>query len=283
MMDEWLESPYVDDILFFGDSNRGLDLGAKIFQAGKKPILELSGNDIVTVWKDGDLKKASDSLMDCFLGSTQICMVPKICLIHHEAYNDFSRLMIEKTKSLKAALPSDPDTILSPVGKIKECLEFRDDAVKKGAKVLCGGERINYLNRLDPEGMYLRPTLLEVPDILNAMDMECIRKEIFFPLLPLIIVSGTDDEVFEKIAGFVNRHNYGIRTSLWITSSKYMRKFAKQLDNCGMIRINSRHIAFSPYLSTHGGTCKSGGPFGEMNYFWQKTSHLQGVSRVINK
>ena len=37
---------------------------------------------------------------------------------------------------------------------------------------------------------------------------------------------------------------------------------------------------FSYYLSTHGGTRKSGGPFGEMNYFWQKTSHLQGICRT---
>jgi hypothetical protein len=80
---------------------------------------------------------------------------------------------------------------------------------------------------------------------------------------------------------FVNDHSFGIRTSLWISSARYLRKFAKQLDNCGTLRINSRHIAFSPYLSTHGGTRRSGGPFGEMNYFWQKTSHLQGVSRTI--
>lgn len=280
IMQEWLESSYVNDIVFFGDSARGFEVGTKIFQAGKKPILELSGNDIVTVWKDSNLHKASDSLLDSFLGSTQICMVPKISIIHHEVYNEFSRLMVEKAKTIKASLPSDPDTILAPVGKIKDYFEFLKDALAKGAKVLYGGQRINYLNCLDPEGMYLQPTIVEVSDIVNTIDMRCVKEEIFFPLLPLINVSGTDEEVFGKMIHFVNEHNYGIRTSLWISNAKYMRKFAKQLDNCGMLRINSRHIAFSPYLSTHGGTCKSGGPFGEMNYFWQKTSHLQGVCRV---
>ncbi|MFA4889192.1 MAG: aldehyde dehydrogenase family protein [Candidatus Omnitrophota bacterium] len=283
VMDEWVESPHVNDIIFFGDSKRGLEIGARIFQAGKKPILELSGNDIVLVWKDGNLDKASDSLLDCFLGSTQICMVPKIALVHHEAYNEFSRLMIKKTKLLKASLPSDPETISAPVGKIKDYFDFLKDAEAKGARVLYGGERLNYLNRADSEGMFLRPTLLEVFDISNSIDMRCVKEEIFFPLLPLIIVPGADEEAFEKMIRFVNEHNYGIRTSLWISSAKYMRKFAKQLDNCGMLRINSRHIAFSPYLSTHGGTCKSGGPFGEMNYFWLKTSHLQGVSRILDK
>jgi hypothetical protein len=62
-----------------------------------------------------------------------------------------------------------------------------------------------------------------------------------------------------------------------------MRKFAKQLDNCGILRINLRHVGFSYYISTHGGTKRSGGPYGEMNYFWQRTSHLQGVCRAIGK
>ena len=281
MMDEWTESPHVNDIVFFGDSVRGLEVGCKIFHAGKKPILELSGNDILAVWKDGDLNKASDSLLDCFLGSTQICMVPKVSLIHQDVYNDFSRIMIEKTKYIKASLPSDPDAILAPVGKMKEYLDFLDDALGKGAKLLFGGERINHLDGLDINGMYIRPAILEIPQITNATNMRCVKEEIFFPLLPLIRVSGPDNEVFEKMIIFFNEHNYGIRASLWISSARYMRKFAKQLDNCGMLRINSRHISFSPYLSTHGGTHRSGGPFGEMNYFWQKTSHLQGVSREL--
>lgn len=283
IMVEWLDNPWVKDIIFFGDSIRGFEVGAKIFQAGKKPILELSGNDIIAVWKDCNLHKASDSLFDSFLGSTQICMVPKISLIHHEVYKDFSQLLIEKAKTIKVSLPSDPDTILAPVARIKDYFDFLNDALTKGAKLLYGGKRIDYLNCLDPEGMYLQPTILEVSDIADTINMRCIKEEIFFPLLPLIIVTGIDEEVFEKMTRFVNEHNYGIRTSLWISSAKYMRKFAKQLDNCGMLRINSRHIAFSPYLSTHGGTCKSGGPFGEMNYFWQKTSHLQGVSRTIDR
>lgn len=85
------------------------------------------------------------------------------------------------------------------------------------------------------------------------------------------------------MAYLVNNHGYGLRVSLWVSLAKYLRKFAKELDNCGLLRINSRHVGFSYYLSTHGGTRKSGGPFGEMNYFWQKTSHLQGITRTIEQ
>ena len=34
----------------------------------------------------------------------------------------------------------------------------------------------------------------------------------------------------------------------------------------------------SMYLSSHGGVGKTGGPYGEMNFIWLKTSHMQGIS-----
>ena len=280
IMEEWLASPYVNDIVYFGESRKGLEIGTRIFQAEKKPVLELSGNDLFLVWKDAEKEKSSISLTDAFLGSTQICMVPKIALIHEEVYDDFVKIFIEKVKKLKIGPPTDPDTIFSPVTKIQDFFEFLNDALAKGGEILYGGERVDYFGRPDSTGMYIQPTLLKIEDCYLNRGLRCIEEEIFFPLLPLIRVSGGDEAIFEKMVELVNSHGYGLRVSLWISSFKFLRKFAKELSNCGMLRINSRHVGFSYYLSTHGGTRKSGGPFGEMNYFWQKTSHLQGVSRT---
>ena len=113
--------------------------------------------------------------------------------------------------------------------------------------------------------------------------MKCILEENFFPLLPLIKAGGAcDDEVFEKMIQISENNEYGLRLSVWVDSDKYERKFIKNMDNCGLLRVNSRHVGFSKGLSTHGGTGKSGGPYGEMNYTWEKTSHLQGISRKNN-
>ncbi len=278
--EEWLASPYVNDIAFFGDSKNGLTIATKAFQRGKKPILELSGNDMLLVWKDGDLARAAASMMDCFLGSGQICMVPKIGLIHEDVYEDFVQRIIQCAKNLKVSLPSDPETVLSPVARIQEYMEFLEDAKQRGAEILCGGGRVNHLDQPDSNGFYIRPTVLAVKDDESARSMRCLREEIFFPLLPLVKVSGDDEQIFQKMIEIANSNEYGLRTSVWVTSGFYMRRFAKLLDNSGLLRINSQHIGFSPYLATHGGVGKTGGPFGEMNYMWQKTSHLQGVCRT---
>ena len=281
IMNEWIDSPHVNDINYFGDSQKGLEVGTRAFQAGKKPILELSGNDILTVWKDANIEKASDSLLDCFFGSTQICMVPKIALIHEAIYDSFVKMFLSKVKKLKIGLPSDPDVILSPIARIKDFSDFLNDALGKGAKLICGGERVNHLDEIDKNGIFVRPALVQIDDSEKASEMRCLKEEIFFPLLPLIKVSGDDEVIFKKMVSLIDANAYGLRSSLWISSPKYLRKFVKELDNCGILRINSRHIGFSRYLSTHGGTKRSGGPFGEMNYFWLKASHLQGISRTL--
>ena len=64
----WVNSPLVDDILFFGDTPAGLKLGEECLKNGKKAILELAGNDGFVVWRDADLDAAARALEECFYG-----------------------------------------------------------------------------------------------------------------------------------------------------------------------------------------------------------------------
>ena len=283
-MEEWLINPYVRAIFFFGDSNAGLEIGKRIYNSGKKPLLELTGNDFLAVWNDAPVEKAADSLLDCFMGSTQICMVPKKALIHADIYDQFMRVFLAKVKKLKVGLPSDPDTILSPVGKIADYFDSLDDAVRNGAKLLMGGYRMNHHGEKDENGFYIAPTVIEVP-FERASMMKCINEENFFPLLPVIRVEGggltimeKNNRVFSNMLHIIKSNQYGLRMSVWVRDQHFLKKFIEEADHCGVLRINSRHIGFSPYLAGNGGIGKSGGPFGEMNYVWQKLSHLQGIS-----
>ena len=285
VLDEWIKSPLVNDILFFGDSLAGIKLGAEIYQADKKPILELSGNDLMFVWKDASLNQSISSLLDGFLASTQICMVPKKALIHDAIFDDFKNGFISEVKKMKVGLPTQDDVLLSPVAKIAEFYQFLDEAVLKGAKLLCGGERVDYLGRCDKNGIFITPAVLEIDDVESALAMRCFNEEVFFPLIPLIKVNAgsspemdKDNMIFNKMAAVAQQHSFGLRISAWVSSKPVIQKFCDRFDNSGLLRINSRHVGFSEGLSGHGGTKRSGGPFGEMNYVWQRTSHLQGVS-----
>ena len=286
MLDEWLKNPKVNDIFFSGGSNQGLDIGRQITEYNKKPILELSGNDNLFIWDDCNLDKATTSALDCFLGSTQICMIPKTLIVHENICNDFVDMILKKVKKMKYGLPSNPETMLTPVVKIKECIKAFEDAKENNGKVLCGGNRIDYMGNIDNNGSYFQPTLILFEDTNpNLLKIKCICEENFFPVIPIIKVSSDkkekkekDKEIFDKMMNIADSNEYGLRASVWVKSAFYTRQFMRSIDKSGLLRINSRHIGVSTYLSSHGGTGKTGGPYGEMNYIWLKTSHMQGIS-----
>jgi acyl-CoA reductase-like NAD-dependent aldehyde dehydrogenase len=286
IMDEWIENPKVNDIFFFGESENGLEISKRAHNNNKKAILELSGNDNMFVWNDCDIEGAVNSALDAFLGSTQICMLPKNIIIHEKVYEDFKSTFLEKVSKLEFGLPSNENTYFTPVVKMKQCQEFLEDALNKGAKLLCGGKRANYTGTPDEKGIYFQPTLLEIetdnPEIFN---MKIVKEENFFPVIPLIKVKSfkrdkkeSDKEIFDKMLEIAYKNEYGLRASVWVKSICYKKKFIKYIDNCAMLRINSRHIDFSFYLPAQGGVGKTGGPYGEASFLIQKITHLQGIS-----
>jgi acyl-CoA reductase-like NAD-dependent aldehyde dehydrogenase len=278
IMNEWIENPKVNDILYFGESTLGLEIGYRAYEKGKKAILELSGNDMMFIWKDADIEKAVESLLDSFIGSTQICMVPKKAIVHEKICDKFLSKFVEEAKKIKPFLPTHEEAVLSPVLKVEDFNNFLNDALEKGANLLCGGYKINMNNEKDLRGIFIAPTVLEIDgDKINQM--KCIEEENFFPLIPIIKVKGkTDNEIFDKMKKMSESNKYGLRISAHVNSNSYIRKFIKYFSDSGLLRINSRHVGFSLGLSTHGGVKRTGGPYGEMNYVWQKTSHLQGIT-----
>ena len=45
-LNAWIESPHVNDVMYFGSSNLGMKFERRCVEAGKKPILELAGNEL---------------------------------------------------------------------------------------------------------------------------------------------------------------------------------------------------------------------------------------------
>lgn len=286
IMDEWLENPKVNDIFFFGESENGLEISKRAHNNNKKAILELSGNDNMFVWNGCNVEEAANSALDAFLGSTQICMLPKNIIIHEKIYEEFKEKLLEKVSKLEFGLPSNEKTCFTPVVKMKQCQDFLKDALSKGAKLLCGGKKVDYTGTINDKGVYFQPTLVEIEsDNKEIFNMKIVKEENFFPVIPLIKVKScnknkkeSDKEIFDKMLEIASKNEYGLRASVWVKSAYYTKQFIKHIDNCAMFRINSRHIDFSSFLPAQGGVGKTGGPYGEASFLIQKITHLQGIS-----
>ncbi|MBU7597846.1 aldehyde dehydrogenase [Streptomyces sp. P38-E01] len=278
-MDKWVSSPLVDDIFYIGGSDQGLRFQEQCIAAGKKPILELAGNDTIVVWKDADLSLAAEAITESFYGSGQICMVPNTVLAHPEIVEELIGHVKEKIRGIRPGFPEDPDVLLSPVRRSEKFFGLLSQALEEGAELVCGGHRMEVDGTRSDTGVFLEPTVLRVDGLERGRRIEAVMQETFFPLLPIVAVEPAPaEELRETFVRFVNANAYGLRNSLWSKSPRVINTFVSRTTNGGLLKVNDSHIGFLPYLPSHGGTGMTGGVFGEANYPMFKTSHLQGVS-----
>jgi acyl-CoA reductase-like NAD-dependent aldehyde dehydrogenase len=278
-LDRWITSPLIDDIFYIGGSQEGLRFQEQCVANGKKPILELAGNDGIIVWKDADLAYAAEAISESFYGSGQICMVPNYVLVHPEVADDLIAEVERQVAGVRPGYPDEEDVLLSPVRRTERFFGLLDRALEQGARLVTGGKRTELDGTPSETGVFLQPTVLRVDGLSAAREHDVVRHETFFPLLPIVVAEpGTDEVLVDRFLDFVNTNEYGLRNSLWAKDEKVVDTFVQRVVNGGLLKVNDSHIGFLPYLPSHGGTGLTGGVFGEANYPMLKTSHVQGVS-----
>ncbi|MBI1758706.1 MAG: aldehyde dehydrogenase [Actinobacteria bacterium] len=279
MLTAWVASPHVDDIMYFGSSENGIRFQSSCVEAGKKPILELAGNDVVVVWKDADLDCAAEALTESFYGSGQLCMIPNQALVHPDIADELIRLLVGKAERIRPGYPDEEGVLLTPVlrnDRFHACLR---DALDKGATLVCGGHGIQIDGSRSSSGMFLEPTVVRFDGLQRARELDAVRRETFFPLLPVVVPAPADDDLLlAELVAFINSNAYGLRNSVWAADGAVIDRFVAEITNGGLLKINDSHIGFLPRLPTHGGTGLTGGVFGEANYPILRTSHVQGVA-----
>jgi acyl-CoA reductase-like NAD-dependent aldehyde dehydrogenase len=184
---------------FTGSPAVGWDLKAR---AGKKKVvLELGGNAAVIVDKDADLADALERVIfGAFYQSGQSCIGVQRILIHEQVYDEFRAMLVKKTRSLVAGDPKDRNVFIGPMIDVKEAQRLDnwiEEAVGKGATLLCGGKR---------DGAMLEATLLENVDPAAKLNVE----EAFGPVAFLIKFSD-----FGEALDIVNDSKFGLQAGIF--------------------------------------------------------------------
>ncbi|MEM9393089.1 MAG: aldehyde dehydrogenase family protein [Pseudomonadota bacterium] len=225
---------------FTGSPGVGWDLKAK---AGKKPVvLELGGNAAVIIDHDADLDDALERVIfGAFYQSGQSCIGVQRIIIHEAVYDTFRGMLVERAKGLIAGDPKEPQTFIGPMistGEAKRLKGWIDDAVAKGATLLCGGAC---------EGNMLEATLLENVD----RSCDAYREEAFGPLAILSKFSDFDAALAE-----VNDSKFGLQAGVFTRDLFKMFNAWDSLDVGGIIinDVPSYRVDSMPY----GGVKESG-------------------------
>lgn len=281
MTDIWLNSPHVDDIVYIGGSDKGFELERAAVAAGKKPILELAGNDCCVVWRDADLDAAAAAITENFRQSGQICNIPNQVVAHPAIADALLARLVRIAAETRPGYPDEPGVVLTPLLMAEGYFTHVTDALAKGAELLHGGRRLEVDGAPSDTGLFVEPTVLRVDGLRAAREVDAVTQETFSPLLPVVVPEeDNDDELLTDVLDFVNANPYGLRNSFWASDEKVIERITRDVTGCGVVNVNDSHSAFRPFLPTHGGTGLTGGTFGEANYLMLRTSRIQGVNVV---
>ena len=188
---EFLENPLCRKITFTGSTEVGRLLIAGAAQHVKPLSLELGGHAPVLIFDDADLNKAVEgALITKFRNTGQSCIASNRIYVQRGIYDRFLAAFVEKTMALKVGDGLEPGTDIGPLvdeAGVRKALEHIADAVSQGARLLCGGSRVE-----GRAGFFIEPTVLsDVPK--QAL---CMSEETFAPVAPVTVFE-TEDEAIE--------------------------------------------------------------------------------------
>lgn len=96
-----------------------------------------------------------------FYSQGQVCSNASKVLVQDSIVDKFTKLFVQKVEKMRIGDPLDKSTHVGAsisAEHVEKILAFINDAVKDGAKILCGGKKVN-VEGLE-NGFYLSPCVL---------------------------------------------------------------------------------------------------------------------------
>ncbi len=189
-------SPRVAKVAFTGETTTGRLIMQYASENIKPVTLELGGKSpnifFDDVWAhDDDFRdKALEGFTMFALNQGEVCTCPSRALVQRGNYAEFLEAAVERTRQIKHGHPLDTDTMIGAQAsndQLEKILSYLDIGRQEGAKVLTGGERIEYDGELKG-GYYVQPTIFE-----GDNRMRIFQEEIFGPVVSVASFDDFDD------------------------------------------------------------------------------------------
>jgi aldehyde dehydrogenase len=246
-------SPRVAKIAFTGETTTGRLIMQYASENIRPVTLELGGKSpnifFDDVWSaDDDFRdKALEGFTMFALNQGEVCTCPSRALIQRGHYNEFMEAAIARTELITPGHPLDTETMIGAQAshdQLQKILSYLDIGRQEGAKILTGGQRIEYDGEM-AGGYYVQPTIFE-----GDNRMRVFQEEIFGPVVA--VTSFTD---FDDAISTANDTLYGLGAGVWTRDMNTAYRAGRAIQ-AGRVWTNCYHTY--PAHAAFGGYKQSG-------------------------
>jgi acyl-CoA reductase-like NAD-dependent aldehyde dehydrogenase/energy-coupling factor transporter ATP-binding protein EcfA2 len=216
--------PAVRRVNFTGSTRVGKLLALTCAKYLKPSVLELGGKAPMVVLDDADLEAAvNGAAFGAFANSGQICMSTERFIVDRKIADDFVAMFAKKAKGLPLGDPRKPEPVVLGsvigMGTVEHCNALIDDALAKGAKLVCGGKADSTL---------MPATLLDHV----TPKMRIYSEETFGPVKCIVRVDGV-----EAAIDCANDNEYGLSASVFGRDTARALTVAQRIES-GICHVN---------------------------------------------
>lgn len=223
IVDALIAEPAVRRVNFTGSTRVGKIIAAACAKHLKPAVLELGGKAPFIVLDDADLDAAVDACaFGAFANSGQICMSTERIIVADAIADAFVERLAAKARGLPLGDPRKGPVVLGSVvdmTTVARCNALIDDALAKGARLVCGGKADSTL---------MPATLLD--HVTPAMRI--YAEESFGPVKPIVRVRGDNEAI-----ACANDNEYGLSSAIFSRDIARAMQLAKRIES-GICHIN---------------------------------------------
>jgi acyl-CoA reductase-like NAD-dependent aldehyde dehydrogenase len=257
----------VDGVFFTGSFATGKRIAGILAGRMIKVQMELGGKDPVYVCDDVDVGTAAPAVADgAFYNGGQSCCAVERIYVHERLAKPFIEAFAAAVRGFRIGDPLDPGTYIGPLARNEQrtALELQvADALGKGARLLCGGKRI------DRRGYYFEPTVLV--DVNPSMAV--MREESFGPIIGIQAVRDDPEAEF-----LMNDTEYGLTAGVYSKDPKRAERILARM-RTGTVYWNccDRVSPRLPWSGRgHSGIGTTLSTYGIQTFLQPKAWHLRG-------
>lgn len=239
--------PALRRVNFTGSTKVGKLIAQTCAKYLKPAVLELGGKAPLVVLDDADLDAAvAAATFGAFANSGQICMSTERIVVDNAIADTFVAKLAERAKALPLGDPRLGPVVLGSVvdqATVDRCNALIDDALAKGATLVCGGKASNTL---------MPATLLDHV----TPEMHIYQEETFAPVKAIVRVNGVEEAV-----ACANDNEFGLSAAVFGRDVSRAWQVANRIES-GICHVNGPTVHDEAQMPFGGVKASGYGRFG---------------------